>query len=145
MKRLPYALAAIGVATVVFTSNNSIAETSSALDQLLSYTALEYFGCSMDFGTAEKTLDSYGSNSFKTKDAYKEFYEHRDKAERNAEVRFAAVKQELASKVAAEVALKELYIYWRAEMAPCFSHKKYDIIYSKFRLLLERVRVEASW
>jgi hypothetical protein len=53
--------------------------------------------------------------------------------------------EELASKEAANVALKELYIYWRAEMAPCFSPKKYDVASSKFWLLLERVHVEASW
>ena len=106
----------------------------------------DFFNCSTVLETAEIIqYPGYGPNSPKTKDAYKKFYEYRDKAATNGEGRFAAIKQELASKESAEMALKDLYIYWRAEIAPCVAHKKADAVTNKFRLLLERVRVEASW
>ena len=146
MKLLPYALAAIGVA-VLFTSSNSTAETAKLLDHLLWDTNLDFTTCSLTLETAETISDTigYGPNAPKTKDAYKKFYEYRDKAATNAEDRFAVIKQELASKESAKAALKDLYIYWRAEIAPCVTYKKSDAVTSKFRLLLERVRVEASW
>lgn len=146
MKRLSYLLVAIG-AVVLFPCSNSTAAAANLLDHLLWDTNLDFSECSLVLETAETISDTpgYGPNSPKTKDAYKKFYEYRDKAAQNAESRFAAIKQELASKESAETALKELYIYWRAELAPCLTYKKSDAVTSKFRLLLERVRVEASW
>ncbi len=147
IKRLPITLGAVGVAAVLFTSSKLLAETPNSLDQLLANTNRDFFNCSTVLQTAEIISDTpgYGPNSQKTKNAYKKFYEYRDQAARNAEDRFAAIRQELASKDSAEAALKELYIYWRAEVAPCITYKKSDAVTSKFRLLLERVRVEASW
>jgi hypothetical protein len=147
MKRLPHSLAAIGVVVSLFTSSGSFAELPNSLDHLLWDTNLDFFNCSTVLETAEIISDTpgYGPNSPKTKDAYEKFYTYRDKAASNAEARFLAIKQELVSKVDAEAALRELYIYWRAEIGPCITHKKSDVVTSKFRLLLERVRVEASW
>jgi hypothetical protein len=66
-------------------------------------------------------------------------------AQQNAEARFAKVKKELASREAAMAALKEVYIYWRAEMYLGTSDKSDDVVLHKFTSLLQRVRVEANW
>lgn len=149
MKQLRCALAAVGIAAITFTSSNSIAQTPNALDQLQGHTSLDFTTCYLAFETAEKITDTpgrgYGVSSLKSKEAYKKAQDCQDAAKQNAEARFASVKQELASNDAAMVALKELYIYWRAEMSLGTSRKNYRTVLEKFRSLLERVRVEASW
>ena len=145
MKKSRCTLAAVGVAAFMLISRNSVAETPNSLDNLLTYAFLDFHSCSLAFEMAKKTFNEYGSNSPKTKDAYKQFYERTDKGARNGEARFAALKQELTTKEGAKAALKELYIYWRAEIAPCNTHKNADDVRSSFLLLLERVRVEESW
>lgn len=123
---------------------NATAEIPN-LDNLQWHAALDFDICSKSLIEANRSSDLSGPNSPGTKEAYKHFTEARDELGAENEARFAALKQELVPKENAEVALKELYIYWRAEMAPCITHKKSDDVPSKFRLLLERVRVEASW
>jgi len=149
MKQLRCTLAAMGLAAVTFTSGHSIAQSPSALDQLQWDTSLDFTTCYLEFQTAETISDTsgkgYGINSRNSKEAYKKAKNCQNSANRNAEARFASVKQKLASKEAATVALKELYIYWRAEMSLGTSRKSYDAVLDRFRSLLERVRVEASW
>jgi hypothetical protein len=115
------------------------------LDNLQWHAALDFDICSKLLFETERSIRLSGSNSPGEKDAYKDFYKSRDEFAQSIEVRFAALKQKLAAKENAEVALKELYIYWRAEMAPCHTDKTFEAVTGGFRLLLERVRVEASW
>lgn len=148
MRRLRYIGAMMSVAAVIFASNGGSAQTSDLLDQLEGHTNLEFFMCTTVLHTAEAIADTpgYGPNSRKAKEAYKEFHKERDEAARNGEARFSVLKKELASKESAAAALKELYVYWRAELAPCTAgEKSEDAITRKFKLLLERLRVEASW
>jgi hypothetical protein len=147
MKQLCYALAAISFAAVVFTSTNSIAQTSTALDQLQFGTALDFFNCNTEFDIAEAITDTpgYGIKSPKSIKAYQNAHDCADKAKQNAEARFASVKRQIASNEAAMVALKELYIYWLTEISLGTPPKNYDAVMHKFKSLLERVRVEASW
>jgi hypothetical protein len=147
MKCLLHAKIAVAVAVSLSLPSSLIAETPNSLDHLLGATNEDFISCSLALEIAETTSDTpgYGPNSVKTKAAYKKFYDAKDKAVANGESRFAAIKEELALKETALAALKDLYVYWRAEIAPCTTYKRADAVTSKFRLLTERVRAEASW
>ena len=134
-----------GIATVLLISSSS-AEKPTSLDRLLWGTNMDLTECSLLLDLAATLSDTvgYGPNAQKTKAAYNRFYEGRDKVAKKGEARFAAIKREFALNANATAALKDLYIYWRAELAPCTTTKTEEVS-DKFRLLLERVRVEASW
>jgi hypothetical protein len=130
-------------------ASDSIAQTRSPLDQLQSDTLINFYTCTLAFEIAEGQSSSirkggYGMNSPESKKAYKEAHECANKAKQKAEARFAQVRQELASNEAATAALKEAYIYWRAEMSLGNSDSR-NAVMAGWRTLLERVRVEASW
>jgi hypothetical protein len=126
----------------------AVAQPPSAIDQLQSDTALHFVECYLIYKTANITADTYdlnGRESPKTKAAYKEAHECTDKAKQEAEARFAAARQELSSKDSAVAALKEAYIFWRAEMSLGTSTRSYDQVLDEWRAHIERVRVEMKW
>jgi hypothetical protein len=144
MKRMCCVLA-IGVAAVLFPLSISVAQTSTAYSLFSAYTLLDFESCVARYGIASNNFDMFGINSPQTKKAYKEFYACQDKGALAGEARFATLKEQLATNEAAKTALKELYIYWRSEMAEVHTRKNTNAVEHKFNALLERVRVEASW
>ena len=122
MKRLRCALA-IGVATFVIPVSISIAQipgenkTSGALGVMQAHLLVRFETCNFIHITASNYFDDFGANAPKTLKAYKEFGACVDAASTDAEARFADLKDQLASNEAGKAALKELYIYWRTEMA----------------------------